>query len=448
MQREDGESTCSHAALAEPITTHRLLQVFVNDKKYACESCIKGHRSSSCSHTDRPLFEVKKKGRPVSQCNKCRELRKTKRMHSKCECSAERADKSNMKQLAGKSKRYIPILPALPNGLKDTYSTNDDSIIPDPKSRFDNLLNPCYCQDIYSCKCRDNGAACCSGLDALANAAALCCSPENNILLGPSLQLPTPQASSCRSMTPTASIPSKRPCSRSPSSRHEDDRPQRGPSLPPIQLPELLNAPPVFPIPPLSTVASIAGTGCTCGFDCTCPGCEEHRGTEHASKAADDCPECGHCVDNQTGPELPTSSGYVSSLSSAPSSPSTSAFAPNGSFIDAFFARVAATIPPPPSQRAAFSAFSFDPQNVTVYPPSLFAGERERLDKQGPAFGLVRLPRLECCAEGCECGQDCHGCCSVHQGRERDGREGCVEQDAGMSPVEPSAIGGCCSVSS
>ncbi|KAH9917374.1 copper fist DNA binding domain-containing protein, partial [Epithele typhae] len=62
-------------------------QVLVNDKKFACESCIKGHRSSGCQHTERPLFEVKKKGRPVSQCTNCRELRKTKRMHNKCNCA-------------------------------------------------------------------------------------------------------------------------------------------------------------------------------------------------------------------------------------------------------------------------------------------------------------------------------------------------------------------------
>ncbi|KAG6371577.1 hypothetical protein JVT61DRAFT_9287 [Boletus reticuloceps] len=51
------------------------------------EACIKGHRSSSCHHTERPLFEVKKKGRPVSQCPKCRELRQAKRVHSKCTCT-------------------------------------------------------------------------------------------------------------------------------------------------------------------------------------------------------------------------------------------------------------------------------------------------------------------------------------------------------------------------
>lgn len=51
------------------------------------ESCIKGHRSSSCTHTERPLYEIKKKGRPVSQCERCRQLRNTKRVHSKCTCS-------------------------------------------------------------------------------------------------------------------------------------------------------------------------------------------------------------------------------------------------------------------------------------------------------------------------------------------------------------------------
>src|ERR1700733_14321736 len=51
------------------------------------ESCVKGHRSSSCKHTDRPLFEIKKKGRPVSQCEKCRKLRQSKRVHSKCNCN-------------------------------------------------------------------------------------------------------------------------------------------------------------------------------------------------------------------------------------------------------------------------------------------------------------------------------------------------------------------------
>ncbi|TFY58124.1 hypothetical protein EVJ58_g6606 [Rhodofomes roseus] len=101
---------------------------FVNDQKFACESCIKGHRSSSCQHTDRPLFEIKKKGRPVSQCGKCRELRKTKRMHNKCNCASGSLAETpaQIPQVAAssssKSRRFKPIAPALPNGLKSLPS--------------------------------------------------------------------------------------------------------------------------------------------------------------------------------------------------------------------------------------------------------------------------------------------------------------------------------------
>ncbi|KAI8141171.1 copper fist DNA binding domain-containing protein, partial [Fennellomyces sp. T-0311] len=61
--------------------------VFYDGVKFACLSCIRGHRSSNCNHVDRPLLEVRKKGRPVSQCAYCRDLRKTKQIHAKCVCS-------------------------------------------------------------------------------------------------------------------------------------------------------------------------------------------------------------------------------------------------------------------------------------------------------------------------------------------------------------------------
>ncbi|KAM0746502.1 hypothetical protein T439DRAFT_269137, partial [Meredithblackwellia eburnea MCA 4105] len=53
---------------------------------FACQGCIKGHRSSKCTHTDRTLVEIKKKGRPVSQCSHCRDLRKSYSVHGKCNC--------------------------------------------------------------------------------------------------------------------------------------------------------------------------------------------------------------------------------------------------------------------------------------------------------------------------------------------------------------------------
>ncbi|CAG8539340.1 6265_t:CDS:10 [Diversispora eburnea] len=44
------------------------------------------HRSTSCNHHDRQLFLIKKKGRPITQCAHCRELRKTRKVHVKCNC--------------------------------------------------------------------------------------------------------------------------------------------------------------------------------------------------------------------------------------------------------------------------------------------------------------------------------------------------------------------------
>lgn len=60
--------------------------VLLNGIKYACERCIRGHRVSSCTHTDKPLVMIKPKGRPASQCGHCREQRKLKNVHTLCNC--------------------------------------------------------------------------------------------------------------------------------------------------------------------------------------------------------------------------------------------------------------------------------------------------------------------------------------------------------------------------
>ncbi|ORX56751.1 hypothetical protein DM01DRAFT_1303029 [Hesseltinella vesiculosa] len=49
-------------------------------------ACIRGHRSSLCKHVERPLFPIRRKGRPVSQCESCREQRRKFRIHQKCTC--------------------------------------------------------------------------------------------------------------------------------------------------------------------------------------------------------------------------------------------------------------------------------------------------------------------------------------------------------------------------
>jgi len=71
--------SCLEAPQSETVASHLV----------DSETCIKGHRSSTCRHTDRPLFEIKRKGRPVTQCEHCRELRKTKQVHVKCLCEVK-----------------------------------------------------------------------------------------------------------------------------------------------------------------------------------------------------------------------------------------------------------------------------------------------------------------------------------------------------------------------
>ncbi|KAI9232061.1 MAG: hypothetical protein BYD32DRAFT_375252, partial [Podila humilis] len=51
--------------------------------------CIKGHRSTSCNHGDRPLHEIKKKGRPMTQCSHCKDLRKAKQVKVNCACGRD-----------------------------------------------------------------------------------------------------------------------------------------------------------------------------------------------------------------------------------------------------------------------------------------------------------------------------------------------------------------------
>lgn len=56
-------------------------------KKKKSSPCIRGHRVKKCQHKDRQLFPVLKRGRQISQCTHCRDLRKTKQSHVKCTCA-------------------------------------------------------------------------------------------------------------------------------------------------------------------------------------------------------------------------------------------------------------------------------------------------------------------------------------------------------------------------
>ncbi|TID20763.1 Copper fist DNA-binding protein [Venturia nashicola] len=59
-------------------------------QKWACDSCIRGHRVSNCNHHDRELKMIAPKGRPVKQCEHCRSARKDKSHHAKCDCGSKK----------------------------------------------------------------------------------------------------------------------------------------------------------------------------------------------------------------------------------------------------------------------------------------------------------------------------------------------------------------------
>ncbi|KAJ6626989.1 hypothetical protein B0H10DRAFT_1906506 [Mycena sp. CBHHK59/15] len=407
--------------------------VFVNNKKFACESCIKGHRSSSCHHTDRPLFEIKKKGRPVSQCETCRELRQSRRVHSKCNCPQDDTPSRGLllPSSSAKSRRYIPIVPALPNGLRDVPASRSP-VLPDSRQRVDSLLNPCNCRSVWKCKCRTADFAPPSraaveahdsaGLATLARAAALCCSADPT-------SSSAGNANTSRHQTSRPASPShashKRPkliiTERSP-----------GPDLPPILLNDDSSPSPSIPtfatMPPMSMITSLAGSGCTCGLHCACPGCVEHRGPEHAAKDRKSCADgCGTCVDAHASIALP---GHESTSTIT------------NSIIEKFLARAAA-LPAPPSNRQMGIGIGIDPMNTMVYPTAAMETQ-----ERGVPFGLVSLPKLQCCGGQCACPngtctcrKSCDGCCSDHRGDQPAATQHEKEHTLPSSPAKSCCAG-------
>lgn len=74
--------------------------MIIDGVKWACDACIRGHRVSGCTHSDRELKQIAKKGRPVSQCPHCRHLRKSRSAHVKCDCG-EKHGKEQAAKKAG-----------------------------------------------------------------------------------------------------------------------------------------------------------------------------------------------------------------------------------------------------------------------------------------------------------------------------------------------------------
>lgn len=279
-----------------------------------------------------------------------------------------------------------------------------------------------------------SGASSGAGLEALAQAAVLRSRNDNNTSAVPVASRPK------RSTTPPIYQAPKRSCC-------QPSPPPRRLELPPLNL-MTDDTPPAsavhhaFPtIPSISTITSLAGTGCTCGFECSCPGCVEHRGPQHASTSGSkDCASgpCENCVDSTLDARLNAQAdpGAQSSL-------------------DRFFAQAAA-LPLPPRERRSSSRI--DPGNVTVYPADLFSASAIEEYKRSKAFGLVVVPKLECCGGqcgcpdgACSCDHECGGNCSRHA-HARKTRSPSVSVPRAESSVEapvastsqPAAASCCC----
>ncbi|KAF9015398.1 hypothetical protein BDQ17DRAFT_1536066 [Cyathus striatus] len=322
---------------------------------------------------------------------KCRELRQSKKVHSKCTCNPknDHTTKELVNLVTGqKSRRFIPIVPALPNGLRDALTTTDESSLSaiDVRQKVDSLLNPCNCKNLWKCRCNRSQSTTSApsepfnqDLNALANAAVLqCCQAPTSESLSESNENPKKHHSS----RPRSPFSYKRTKSSAVVSSTSWFIPHSGLELPPIHM--AYNLTPgssqgfvdtdCAVMPPMSTIKSLAGTGCTCGVLCACPGCAEHRTNEaendepRATQLRDCADGCTQCIDHSLRVLPGTEPNYTSP-------------------IDMFFTTMAA-IPPPPTMR-------------------------------GPGgVSLVKLPKLECCGGQCgcpngrcSCNTVCVGCC-------------------------------------
>jgi len=388
--------------------------VFVNAQKYACESCIKGHRSSACHHVDRPLFLVRRKGRPVSQCADCRNARKASKFHGRCSCDAH--PENNIQKTTLGRASTSQLIPAFPNGIRDLLESMDPtpSKKANPKQKINTLLNPCTCKDVYNCSCKP--------AKTLPPVESTCC-------CGPSARPTT---------SPTSSNPSRGPSLApilSSSSNSIQGHVNTGDDSGANEITQVFRAAeasrqPSLTIPNLETISSIAGSGCTCGVTCECPGCAEHNVPPSSSTVAQgihkaEC--CGGCVD------------HIGTIEHTGS---------DSDKLNRFF-RMAAALPTPPPKAPAsehpwlsapttsgstsVDAPSLNPFDVRVFPPALFRQQHPNQEQFSAYFGLVQIPRLQCCQGQCICppgrclcAEGCNGnSCARERSATGSGGRGC-----------------------
>ncbi|KHJ32923.1 putative copper fist dna binding domain protein [Erysiphe necator] len=111
--------------------------MLIAGEKWACEACVRGHRVSNCQHSDRPLQHINKKGRPVSQCQHCRTLRKSRSAHVRCDCSSEKIQNKEASSIEGVAQGSCSCC----HGRRCTCALKKEPLDPVPESDSDGPLN-------------------------------------------------------------------------------------------------------------------------------------------------------------------------------------------------------------------------------------------------------------------------------------------------------------------
>ncbi|CDR43660.1 RHTO0S08e04126g1_1 [Rhodotorula toruloides] len=268
--------------------------VLIDGVKYACQQCIKGHRSSKCTHTTRPLVEIKKKGRPTSQCAHCRELRKTKSVHARCDCAAREAEQKQQAKI-------------LPNGLVDAVNASSSSGAPltaTAPSGVTRLLNPCDCLRGGVCTCctavKKPAPKKLPGEEAAALAASSsggCCSASVTSSLDDYFTETLPVPPTLDSYGDIVVTPLPQPSTSTlPTLPLIPEAPPSDAYLPPPAFPP---SPPSSTQPlsdPLFLPTRTAGTfACFCGPTCACVGCAVHDPYSRKRPAEGGCGDGGGC---------------------------------------------------------------------------------------------------------------------------------------------------------
>ncbi|KAJ3855952.1 hypothetical protein EV368DRAFT_33572, partial [Lentinula lateritia] len=301
------------------------------------DTCIKGHRSSACKHTDRPLYEIKKKGRPVTQCEHCRELRKTKQVHVKCICHKEETVVGG-DQASGCVNKMLESA-AFPNGLPKALEASVAVQLLSQGATSDSDLDGCSCLSGDECHCwtprkaaprvRRKGKSVSelptstpSPSESQTAPKAQTSSNVSNRLADFRALLPKP-AHDPSSSTAPSTVGRYHPHELySPYGRaHVTPLPDAfdhvdPPPYPPRTLPSTHDARFIQAVHPefdaadieawnsfQLTGAAIAGSLCGCGDECACPGCIVHKLNDNrphlnASKCGqpDACRDCLDCA--------------------------------------------------------------------------------------------------------------------------------------------------------